>query len=447
VTWSFLPGTFTPDSLTVCGEAFTGSISDWHTPTLAWLWSLVDLRPGVLLLGVVTTFVAAVYAVLATRLRAWVAVAGTYVVVLSPTTLGLLGVHGKDEWFAAAFLASLALLVTAGRQRSRRVTVLLVVAGLVMAWVAVAARKNAVLPVGGMLLVGFPWDAVGPWRPVRWWTRALLRVALTGGFLMVVLLSQLVLSSMVIHPREGFVEQATYQFDLAGMSVRTGEDLFPDGALREGTTVEDIDAFFDPRAGDGWYFAEGTPLVYPVGAAEVEELRRAWLRAIREHPFAYLGVRLEYTWALVGLSQPHPGGALWAPDQDGAAWGIACPDGERDNPEVNDAIVEVLQRVERTEVVRGWLLMVVLVGAAFIADIRRPEVAGLVSGGLLNEVTFAIGGISPTFRYSWFTGVCALIVCGLALSRWSRAARRPDSTSEDLFTTLSDVPASTSGGS
>lgn len=421
---AYLPGSMTPDTIRMCSEAMADVYTDWHSPVLSGIWGFVDLRPEVLFAGVTALTLVSVQLIVSRWLRPWIAIAATSVIMLFPATLGWMGHIGKDIWFASSFLAGVALMSRAGPARSSRVRRTLLAGALACFWVAIAARKNAMLPVGGALLVAWP---VPPTMFGRTFRPMIRRVVTSVAVLAVLVASVGAFGSIVVRPAPAHADQSTYMFDLAGMSLAEREDLYPDGILRDGTSLQTMDEYFDVKRGDGFFFAERTPVDPFLDGARVEELRSTWLSAVREHPIAYLRVRISYSWALLGLSAPHPLGSVNDEGSSPATFAMDCQLRARYFTGLHDDLFGALQSVERQNLWRGWVFALILIAGSLVAGLRRvPEARALLAGGLLSVAGLALVGISPVFRYSWFTAVCALIVVALSLSRVPQLARLVD---------------------
>ena len=74
---------------------------------------------------------------------------------------------------------------------------------------------------------------------------------------------------------------------------------------------------------------------------------------------------------------------------------------------------------------------------------QRPEARALLAGGLGSTAGLALGGISATYRYSWFTVLCALVVVGLALGRVTVLAGRDPGAGGDVAPTRAPEAAPT----
>lgn len=436
VVAAFLPGTFVPDTLDICAQAVTGEIDNWHAPVITALWRTFPVGPDLMLVVTVGAFVVACHRILRSSLGRTAAVVATVVVVLCPVTLGWLTTHGKDQWFAVGFLVTLACLSTARRTASSRRWWILVALAFVASWLTVASRSVSVVPLAALWISAPPLASeAAPAPRSRWlrsgwtesgWRRAVASLGVAAAVVVVCMGSQSLLNRLVIHPIPAHQDQATYQFDLAGLSIAAGRNLFPEGSLRPGADLDDIREHFRPEAGDAWFFGQGTPLVHPHPDPRViEAQRRAWRDAVLDDPVAYARIRLEYTAALAGFVG-HVSG-VYDRGSDPERFGLRCDVPERRVPALHDVADDLLSGAARFPGFRGWVALGVLVLAAAVAGVRRSaEARSLLVGGLVSWGTFVAFGISPTFRYSWFTAVCALLCVALAVGRviaWRRGGR------------------------
>lgn len=424
----FGPGSMTPDSIDMCQQAVRDLFNDWHAPIVTGAWGLVDVGITWIFLGQLVVTVTAVHLILAAWLRPWIAVAGTWVVLLFPATLGWMGHVGKDEWFAAATLAAIALLGRAGRAHSVR-TRWLLVGGVLACWSAVAARPNGIVPIAALLVVMLP---VTLWPDRHPALRVVVRVAVAGLVAVGILVSTTLWERLVVDPAPGYPMQVTYLYDLTGMSLRTGEVLLPDVALERPTSVEELAAVFDPGATNEFYFGEASPVRFGPGvydADEIAELGAAWRDAVVAHPGAYLATRWTYARLVTGWSAPQPATSVNDPGVVRLANGTVCPIPQRWVPEVHEAALDTLDEFAERNLWRGWWFAVLLAAAAAVAGlVRVAEARGLAAAGLVSLASVVLAGGTTTFRYSWFTALCAVVATVLALRRvrWCAATPSPD---------------------
>ena len=414
----FGPGSMTPDSIDMCQQAVRDVFSDWHAPIVTGAWGLVDVGIAWIFVAQVAVTVLAVQLILSAWLRPFVAVVGTWVAVLFPATLGWMGHVGKDQWFAAATLMAIALLGRAGRADSARATRWLVAGGIVACWLAVAARPNGIVPIAALLVVTLP---VTLWRDRHPALMVVGRLGIAGLVSIGILLSATAWERIVVDPAPTYPMQVTYLYDLAGMSLRTGEVLLPDAALERPITIGELDEVFDPGAMNVFYFGEDSPIRFGPGvydAEEIGQLRSAWTDAIIDHPGAYLATRVTYSQLVTGWSAPPPATSVNDPGVLRLANGTDCSIPDRWVPGVHDTTLDALDQFAERNLWRGWFFALLLVAAAAVTGLRRvSEVRGLAAAGLTALASVMVAGGTTTFRYSWFTAVCAVIACALALRR------------------------------
>jgi hypothetical protein len=419
VVVAFYPGRMVPDTIDMCSQALTGQYTDWHSPTMAGIWGFLGLEVDMIFLFQTFAIVFAMRSLLRPHLRPAAVAVVTLVVTFNPATLSWLAHVGKDQWFCAFILWCIAALSAAARtddaKKRRRLTTL----ALVLAWFSIAARGNAAAAVLGAFL---PFASIlTPRRFTALEGRA--RRAVMFGWLVGVVaslaFSVAIYERIVVDPQPRYVEQATMSFDLAGMSKRTGELLLPPDVLYPGSTLEDVSARFDERKGESWFFESGSPLRYPLDtASEVAKLKSAWLRSIFEHPVAYLQVRVSYTLAQLGISQPHPGGSMSDVGSRPEAFGLSCELPKVAAPRVNRWLNQIFISVDSSHLIRGWFFLVLLIGAVVLTW-RPPnnEARALLGAALLNELSVALLGVSATYRYCWFLALTSQLATALTLRR------------------------------
>jgi len=421
---AYLPGSVVPDTLDMCGQALTGAYTTWHSPVIAGLWGFFDPPIEAIFLLTLAVTIISVHLILSRWLRPWIALTGTAIVVLFPATVGWLGHVGKDQWFAAVFLLGTALVARAGTETRVRLRRALLVGVIICFWLAIAARKNAMLPVGAALLVAWPVPITILGRLDK---LPLLRRVLASSAVFVLLLGSVsVFTSVVVRPTPAHPEQTTYMFDLTGISLMQGQMMFPSGTFPSGTTLSELDRFYDVKTGDPYFFAPDTPVNPFMPAPQVSALKQKWLEVVRAHPGDYLRIRLSYSWALLGISAPHP---LWSMNDAGSlpsSLNSPCRVPDRTFPSLHKRVFNFLLGLEKHNIFRSWMFLAALVLASLAAGLRHvTEARVLLVAGLMSLAGIALAGISPTFRYSWFTALCALLAVALALRRIPGFAR-PD---------------------
>ncbi len=418
-----------PDTIDMCSQALTGHYTTWHSAIFAGAWGFLTLSPGVIFVGQVLSFMAGLYFLLSRLLKAWFAVAATYVITLFPTTLDWLPHIGKDEWASISLLWAIVLIARSRTALGPRSGIYLGGA-LAFLWLSVAARTTAVIPAAAILGFGISldqWGRVGrlpTWAPLK-------RLAIVVAFVVVTIVSQQVWMSEVVRPQVLYPDQPTLQFDLAAMSLRADQMLLPSSSLRPGATLDSIRSHFSLRGGDPLWFAPDAPIRFDItGSTAESDLRSAWIAAIREHPDLYLRQRGAVALALLGFSAPYAEGEIWHSGSLPSDFpGTVC---HLDRPYVSsvfDKVSDTMKTISRWHVWRVWWMLGLMVGAAVVAGHRRfPDVRMLLVGGLGTFAVFAALTTGPYFRYLWFVDIATLSLVALAFVRVSRLARqRPTS--------------------
>jgi hypothetical protein len=293
------PGVFTIDSIVMYANAQNGHISNWYAPVLQSIWAVfihAGAPIGLALTVAVTGLVVAVMCCLRLSLSRTASWPATAALVIWPPIYGLAGWVGRDVWFAALLLGTVAALGWAIRVPERRWPLLGV--AFVTAWFAADARQNG---FPALFVVG----AVAGWA---WSTRSSVRTLERTQWLQIIAagLCAVLIGFMSASAVRAFVverpiapEEALYYQDLLAMSLEVDEMLVPDRFLRS----DDLDVirrrWIDGQSGAVLY-VPGGPVRYDPGEPGGAALRNAWLRAIVHHPFAYAAVRSELTLQILG---------------------------------------------------------------------------------------------------------------------------------------------------
>ena len=425
----YLPGLMSSDTLDMCDQAVTGHYHTWHSPIAAWVWGALNLPLEVMIVSQIAGFALAVHLMLARWLRPVVALVGTGLVAAVPTTLGWLGHIGKDQWSAVALLLAIAVLAripdTAARHRGR---VLAAAFGLL--WIAVATRPSTILAAAAALALSGRLRSPGPAhrRPVPLRRELVQRAAVVVGFVGVTLISQALFTRVVVQPSVRFPEQPTYQYDLAALSVRTGELLIPSSSLEPGATLEDIRQHFTlhGEAVNRLLFTPDAPVRFMITDPEIHrEIRNAWLEAIRDHPLEYLRHRTAFTWALLGVSGEYTLGSVWPTESRAEDWGLNCPVRERYVPGLFSVVSWIPRTTDSWPWWRVWWMVGVLAIGTALAGWRCAEARMLCGSSMMTIVLFALLAAAPGLRYLWLVSIAASVVVLLSLRRIPGLARRP----------------------
>ena len=317
ISVGFFPGHMNGDSLYELDQvAGNLDVTDHHTPILLWIWHLLwplGLRPGVVLVLSTVAAIAGSYLLARaafSRLAAALVASG---VAFAPSVIGNLGLLGRDVWFLDLLLLTGGLLVLAQRSSGRARTLALV-GSLVAAFFCVASRQNA-LAVVAILLIAIVAVAFGPQlagrrRLVRFGFPALVGIATAVAMVAIQLVAVSALGVKRVNP-----EQYLYLYDLAGLSLRDGENHFPEAVypldgLAPIARTSNIDSILPLAFGDGT--PGSAPIPMPRSGEQVSEMRSAVIDRIEADPLSYLDWRIDAFGRQIGLDAPgvfvyHPG--------------------------------------------------------------------------------------------------------------------------------------------
>jgi hypothetical protein len=422
------PGIYSPDSLDQLLQAQRGLYSDGHPPLMAGLWSLL-LRvsgTGASLYWLHLGLLASAFVLFA--LAFWrSALPGAVWLLLpaacSPAILNFIGVLWKDVGLAVSLAFCFACVALSRAARAGQITTLLVV--VVVSFYAGGVRHNAapaLLPLLWLLLLPF-FGRPGWRRSVGMGALAIIGTALllVGGRLV----SYQLLEAKRI-PLEQFIEL----YDLAGISVISGDDVIPDEAKGTNFSSQALRAAYSPTESSSLVFRPDPAISPPLQLTENPQyltiFRQAWEHAIVDYPWAYLSHRGAVFASLLGIGRQTPFAATVDYGQQSATF-------EAGVRVLGDPAVKSIdvgrpifgQRVAasflmafvnwaaaHTYLFFGWPWMLVLI-ATFVAAIvfrKHPmaEVAiGLSASGLLYLLPYFLATPGSDFRYLYWSIVAA----------------------------------------
>lgn len=411
---AFWPGLMSFDSAYAWWQVRGGETTDITSPAMIDLWRLFDSLhsgPGLLFAFHLVLFWSGL-ALMAHALRCrLLATVGLMVVVALAPVVWLLRAHVWTDvgLMAAMTLASGAL---ANAWRDGRSTWLLVAAPMLV--YAATLRHNA-LPA---ILPLIAWYA---WILMRGDGVALKPTCQRIGIVTLMILLALLAGVTAINAR---VERhvplwpSLAQFDLAAISVASGQLLLPDWMVGPGMDVAELDAAFR-----GW---SNTPMLQhtehgmrdPLAGfsdAELDELRSDWLFAVRTHPGAWLKHRWRLTRALFGT---HSGD--WPRE-------LVFVDAEyayRDNPPVpsntsalHRGLMRSAETLRSSFVLAAWPYLLIGLLALPWAWRRRTETAGLsalmlLASAWLYALPLTLLAPAAELRYLGWSCLASLLATG-----------------------------------
>lgn len=303
--WLFWPGHVSFDTAHQWYQVRNGQFSDHHPPLMALLWRATEPvlpGPGGPLLVQLALWWSALALAAASVFRDGRAqVAAVLLAGAAPPLFGLLGHVWKDVLLMAALALAAALLLADAARPAPRRGLLLAAAGCLL---AVAALRHNGLAAALPLL---------PWLVWRAGAGRLRGMALAAPALAAALVLAMLAQLPARHPAVERVEfwPTLALWDLAAVSVATGEMQVPQ-ALRKGeVAVDDLRPHFRPD-NNVPLFGPGLlklSLLEPYDEAERRALRQAWWALPWREPGAYWGHR----WRLARIQLGLPPAGLGPP--------------------------------------------------------------------------------------------------------------------------------------
>jgi hypothetical protein len=406
--WTFYPGVMTWDAKFVYGDIAKGTMGDWQSPVMTWLWGLIDpIAPGSgsMFLLIATSywlgFGLISFSLAAQARRGALLLA---ILALMPPAFAFVGIIWRDVLFATCWLlaASVAFAVS-GRPSPIRPAHLL---ALVLVAVGVLLRPNALLAAPILA-------AYAAW-PARFYLRrtAILFVpAAVGCFAIVQLVYYGALGATPQHPL-----QSIMIFDLGGISHFAKQNQYPvDWSDAENARL--LNTCYQPTQWDIYWRLE--PCDFVMGKIEREKalfgtsaIPKAWLLAIVRHPLAYLQHRLAFMWNFLAADNL----TMWLADVDHPTQQV-FPDRA-----AFTALVSVHDRLKPTPLFRAgsWLLAcIVLCGLGWRRSGTRAGafVLGVCGSATIYVMTFLFVGVASDFRYGYWAVLAAIagsvvLACG-----------------------------------
>ena len=431
ISVGFFPGHMNGDSLYELDQAAGNiALTDHHTPILLWLWHLLwplGLRPGVVLVLSTVAAIAGAYLLARaafSRLGAALVACG---VAFAPSVFGDLGLIGRDVWFLDLLLLTGGLLVLAQRSGGRMRTFALA-GSLVAAFLCLASRQNALAVVAILLIAivafAFAPQLAGRRRLVRLGFPAVVGVA--TGVLMIAVQLVVVAALPVdrVHP-----EQYLYLYDLAGLSVRDGENDFPESVypfddIRPIAQASNLDTIL-PLA-----FGERAPIPMPRSGEQVSELKTALIDQIEDDPLQYLDWRIDAFGRQIGLDAP--GVFVYHPGIDPNHFGYEVEVGW-----ANDAVKGYQQLFTDSDndgqvFHRAWMYLLLSLFALIVllrsSVPARTTVGAMALGNLTYQAGLFFGTMGTQWRFEFPVAAVTIIATAVAVKelvdrrRWRAAA-------------------------
>jgi len=397
-----------------------GFFNNEHPPLMAFAWRYLEkLLPGgaglFLFHGLLfwIGFALFVSRVASSRGQALIACVG--VSCFLPLLLSF-GMLVKDGGFAYALALSSAALLRAERSRS----IAWIVVSMCALLYAVGLRHNglgAALPLAlwAGIIAAPRWQAMCARIGQAKTATALGLIA----FLYVGVGANL--ANRLLTSQEAYPAQMMLTWDITGVSVLSGRNYLPEFMTwdRRELTLDELARVYSPESN---YFILWGPRTQPRPGWVYDdegyaELRAAWIRAVREHPIAYLSHRMSAFIRFLGFRIRAR--AYWYPPSREIAAGRAW------NSAIQSRLIGFAESHPQLIFFKAWFYVAIVALCVAVGARRRfASVAfwAIGASGILYECSYLFVSTAGDFRYSWWI-MCVALMLPALLAR--DLARRP----------------------
>jgi hypothetical protein len=317
----FWPGHMSLDTIGEMQDARRAHYTDWHSAAMSALWHVLIVlglgNPGWVLAGSLLTMLVGLYLIARLRLSRPAAALVAVLVFIFPPVLGYSVLIGTDAWFTSFSLCGFGLAARCTRTHgaSRTVSAVLAVACAALAQMTRPTAAPVVLALLCAVALAMLAPTLRGWRYVLGTAGAgLAATALI--FASVQGVERFVLHAAQVHP-----EQATYEYDLVGMSIYERRVLLPTDIYPRHDLAY-LGKLSKPSGISLLQFGGFAAMSPSVEGRPADSLQQAWLAAIRQQPQVYLRVRADNAmWQLtirndanfVNQTPPQPPGFGFSP--------------------------------------------------------------------------------------------------------------------------------------
>jgi hypothetical protein len=413
----FYPGVMTYDAKFVYEDIAKGTMGDWQSPVMVWLWALIDpIAPGagsMFLLIATTYWLGFGFLSLALASRGKASALLLPLLAMTPPALCLAGIIWRDVLFATCWLLA-ATVAFAVSERPSPIRLTGQVLALALVILGVLLRPNALL--AAPVLTAY----------IVWLSRVSLRKAailyvpaVIGLFGLVQLVYYGMLDAKRQHPL-----QTIMIFDLGGISHYSKENQFPvDWSESENAML--LNGCYQPTQWDIYWRLEPCDFVMrkverEKGLFGTSAIPRAWLLAILHHPVAYLRHRSAFMWNFLAADNL----TMWTVDVEHSTKNVFA-----DRAAFN-ALVSAHDVLKPTPFLRAgsWFLACFIVCCLSWRRSGPREAAfalGVCGSATIYVLSFYAVGVASDFRYGYWAVLAAIAGGVVVISGGSKASELP----------------------
>jgi hypothetical protein len=413
----FYPGVMTYDAKFVYEDIAKGTMGDWQSPVMVWLWAQIDpIAPGAgsMFLLIATTYwlgFGVLSLALASRGKASALLLP--LLAMTPPALAFAGIIWRDVLFATCWLLAAAVAFAAS-ERPSPIRLTGQVLALVLLISGVLLRPNALL--AAPILTAY----------IVWLSRASVRKAailyvpaVIGLFGIVQFVYYGILDAKRQHPL-----QTVMIFDLGGISHFAKENQFPvDWSESENAML--LNNCYQPTQWDIYWRLE--PCDFVMRKVEREKglfgtpaISGAWLAAILHHPIAYLQHRSAFMWNFLAADNL----TMWTADVEHPTKNVFA-----DRAAFN-ALVAAHDVLKPTPFLRVGFWLLACITVCYLSWKRSGPreatfVLGVCGSATIYVLSFYAVGVASDFRYGYWAVLAAIAGSVVAASGERREAEPP----------------------
>jgi hypothetical protein len=432
----FWPGVMSQDAIGMYELVVSGARDDVKPPLFVDLWRVTDAvicgSGGIFALHVAMHWGAVLAVALAVASGALPRLVLVVVLGLLPPVAGRIAMVSVDCAVVVAW--SLAVAVLLHRDLGR---------GAFAGWRrhALSAAALALIAYGALVrhnaLAGVPpllwlWAApIGSSVLERSASRRRLAIAIALTLLIAVTAEAVRRTAL---PKRAWTQPLVW--DLAAISLRSGEMLVPDYALRDPSSAGDLERlehYFSSWSSTRLFYFGDRYATFPLDAESSRRLRHDWRTAIAAHPGAYVAHRAEVAGRLLGFEDVAHGALfhdppLQSPQMDRCRGPLRA----RFTPSAaSRSIRGLLLALTETPLYATWLWLlagiVIAAGAGRLRDPRARFARAVACSGLFYVAPLAVVVPGVEFRYTlWLysaTAIAAVLAVSAAAARWRASGR------------------------
>ncbi|MBF2098490.1 MAG: hypothetical protein IGQ88_08960 [Gloeomargaritaceae cyanobacterium C42_A2020_066] len=423
--WLFYPGCTVGDILYTWGDAQRGQVTDFQPPLLAILYRLFSAFPlqpdpptaSLFLLSTLVYWSGLLLVVQSFGGQGLYGLAGLVILGFFLPTFGILSQILSDTLMSSFLVLAYGCLAW-GEARGRPAGVIAGIISLGFASLCKATGVIAALPLAlwaGRLLASHlhGWQPGGPRRLSALGLSLVVALGLVGGTWGV---------NRLLTQEPTYPSQQLLAFDLTGISAITGTVYLPDVFTDTQTPhrlpgfyvpkgrqlqtnplmIQNLRTLYEPHSSQKLYFyGPGKGLPFLDRPAEMQALRRAWLKGVTQAFPAYIQVRARMAWALFA-------GRPWPPY-------YCLPNDNLVSGDVlNRALPQVFVWLAATPLLQGWFYGLAILGLLLISRGRPALQTGrylsLGWSGLAYGVSLFFLAATAEFRHLYWLMFVTLLM-------------------------------------